>query len=125
GAHDPPALDQTVPGAQRLRRLVGDLLAVSLLDAGRFVLRPAEVDLVAVVQLRVEQAQALADRHTLRLEGPGRPLVGWWDADRLGQVLANLLANAIKYTPDGGEIVCQVADDGAEARVAVTDHGAG
>lgn len=125
GAGDPRALDRMVSESQRLMRLVNDLLDVSLLEAGPFVIRPGLTDLVGVVRARVEQAQEGAAHHALRLEVPGRPLLGWWDADRLGQVLVNLLANAIKYAPAGGDVLCRVVDGSAEARVAVTDHGPG
>jgi signal transduction histidine kinase len=123
--YDAHTLERILEAAQRLGHIVDDLLDVSNLVAGQFALRAAHVDLVAIVAGCVAQAQALGEHRTLRLETPGRPLVGWWDADRIAQVLTNLLLNAIKYTPDGTEVTCRVADAGAEARVAVVDHGPG
>jgi signal transduction histidine kinase len=124
-SYDADALESILQETQRLRHLADDLLDVASLAAGRLPLRPAAVDLVALAASQVAQAQAPSARHTLRLEAPERPLVGWWDADRLGQVLANLLENAIKYSPAGSEILCRVEDAGAEARVAVVDQGLG
>jgi signal transduction histidine kinase len=57
--------------------------------------------------------------------GRGRPLIGCWDPDRLAQILANLLTNAIKYSPSGGEIRCRVEAAGGEVRIAVVDQGLG
>ena len=83
------------------------------------------LDLVALTRVSVDQAQAATARHSLRLEAPEGPLVGWWDPERLEQVLRNLLFNAIKYAPEGGEIRVQVEDCDGEARVSVADQGAG
>src|SRR5207248_7287160 len=71
------------------------------------------------------QVQALGPSQAVRVRAPGGPLEGWWDPDRLEQVLQNLLTNALKYSPDGGEILVQVEDLGREARVSVGDHGPG
>jgi signal transduction histidine kinase len=125
GSYDANALESIVEATQRLGHLVDDLLDVASLAAGQVVLRPSAVDLVALVAAQVTQAQGLSARHTLRLQTPARPLVGWWDPDRLGQVLANLLSNAIKYSPRGGEIRCRVEDAEGEALVAVVDPGLG
>jgi signal transduction histidine kinase len=85
----------------------------------------SEVDLVALARRSVEQTRALAKGHHLRAELPDGPLTGWWDGDRLAQVMQNLLSNAIKYSPEGGEIALRVEDRGYEARVSVSDQGIG
>jgi signal transduction histidine kinase len=125
GRYDAHALESIVEQTHRLRHLVDELLDVASLEAGQIALRPTAVDLVALASTQVTQAQGLTAHHTLRLETPGRPLVGCWDPHRLGQVLANLLANAIKYAPGGGEIRCRLEDAGGEARVAIVDQGLG
>jgi PAS domain S-box-containing protein len=111
--------------SRRLERLIGDLLDVSRVEAGQLHLRREETDLVALALSAADQARALTRAHAVRFEGPGGPLLGRWDRDRLEQVFQNLLANAMKYSPDGGAIVVRVENQGCEARVSVTDQGPG
>jgi len=125
GAYSEKAVGAILGQAKQLERLVGDLLDVSRLAAGRLRLRPVETDLVALARTAAEEAQLLSPGHHVRLHAPRWPLVGRWDPGRLQQVLGNLLSNAIKYSPPEREIVVQVEDLGAEACVAVLDHGAG
>jgi len=73
----------------------------------------------------VEELQATSERHVIRLEVPDGPIEGRWDRDRLSQVFRNLLGNAVKYSPDGGEIEVMVEDRGHEAEVAIRDGGLG
>lgn len=61
----------------------------------------------------------------VRLDFPAGPLTVLADRERLGQVLANLLTNAVKYSADGAEIVLRLARGAGEARIAVIDQGAG
>ena len=119
------AVTMILSQARQLERLIGDLLEVSRLEAGRLELRRTEMDLAQLVRVAVERTQALTDRHAIRVDAPPGQLRGWWDADRLEQVLHNLLSNAVKYSPAGGEITVRVEGDGAVARVAVADQGVG
>ena len=114
-----------VTQADHLSRLVGDLLDVARLESGRLELWRGEVDLAALARSCTQHAGAMAPTHAMVVEAPGRMPVGWWDRDRLGQILANLLSNAVKYSPAGGEILVRVDDRGCEARVAVRDAGVG
>jgi two-component system, sensor histidine kinase ChiS len=113
----------------RLKRLVEDLLDVSRLEAGRVVLRPAPCLLQRIVIDVIDEMQPLADQqhHTLRHEMKEiRPILA--DVDRVHQIVANLVANSIKYTPDGGEIVLRVdriEDPTPMARLRVRDDGPG
>lgn len=123
--HSDEALGVIMVQVDRLGRLIDDLLDVSRLEARRLRLRPRDVDLAGLVRNVAAQAQALTRLHAVSVEAPEAPVVGRWDGHRLEQVLQNLLSNAIKYAPDGGEILVRLEDLGAEARVSVTDQGAG
>jgi signal transduction histidine kinase len=61
----------------------------------------------------------------MRIEAPAVPIIGQWDPDRLGQVLDNLLGNAVKYSPQGGEILVRITSAKGEARLSVADQGPG
>jgi len=109
----------------RLERLIGDLLALTRLESGRLELRRAPLDLVPLVRTSAEQVAQLAAEHKIRVEAPPQPLIGCWDQDRLTQILDNLLTNAVKYSPGGGEIQVRVDDLGGQARVTIVDQGVG
>lgn len=111
--------------ANQLNRLVDDLLESSSRGSEQLQLQPRQMDLTALAFASVHRAQVLYPAHRVRLVPPIGPLSGRWDEDRLAQVFANLIGNAIKYSPDGGEIVVWVADLGAAVRVSVQDHGVG
>ena len=112
----------------RLTRLSEDLLDVARIEAGRLTLRPEPADLAAIVRETVER---FVRRPGVRERGhrivchAGEQLPGRYDALRLGQVFANLLQNALKYSPDGGEVLVTVERAGEEAVVSVRDAGIG
>jgi signal transduction histidine kinase len=119
--------DQLLGQVARLEALVDDLLDVSRIQVGRLELRPEPVDLADLareVLARFEQAPERTDRHHLRLDADG-PVPGHWDAHRLDQVLTNLVSNALKYSPDGGEVCVSVRHDSAVAVLTVRDQGIG
>lgn len=107
--------------SRRAGRLVDDLLVLARIDAG-MDLRREPVELLALAEAEAERARLIAPDRTIDVSGVAANVVG--DAARLGQVLANLLDNARRYTPDGGRISVEVTADGA-ARVLVTDTGPG
>jgi PAS domain S-box-containing protein len=109
----------------KLNALVSQLLDVSRLDAGKLRIDPQPTDLTRLAADVVEAAQASTDRHTLVLEAPG-PVRAWVDPLRLEQVLTNLVSNAVKYSPQGGPVVCQISQPTPErVRLAVRDRGLG
>jgi signal transduction histidine kinase len=110
---------------RRLDRLIRNMLDLSLAESGHLQLEHAPVDLVALAREVAEQTQLLTRQHTVQLELPEQPIIGAWDAGRLEQVLQNLLTNAVKYSPDGGEIRVRVEDLGPAARVSIADQGIG
>jgi signal transduction histidine kinase len=110
---------------ERLERVLTELRELVLLEGDGLVLQRETVDLVTLAADAVGRAGLLPTAHTVRLDVPERPIVVVGDRDRLGQVLEHLLDNAIKYSPDGGEIVVQVANDSHEAHLRVIDQGVG
>jgi signal transduction histidine kinase len=110
-----------------MRHLVDDLLDVSRVTRGLVVVARERLDLVRVVTEAAEQSRPLIDarRHRLTLDLGLAPLAVVGDHTRLVQVVTNLLNNAAKYTPDGGQVdVTLVACDGC-ARLQVRDNGVG
>jgi len=109
----------------RLERLVSDLLDVSNVDGGAFVLQPVPCDLAA---LAVEVAEGLrdqaADFKSNVIVEAAQPVEGLWDQPRLEQLLSNLLRNAIKFG-SGQPVLLEVSRDGDRARIVVTDQGIG
>jgi PAS domain S-box-containing protein len=108
-------------------RLVDDLLDISRITRGKIQLRKERVELAAVVQSTVEECRPLieAQSHELTVTLPPDPI--YLDADpiRLGQVFANLLNNAAKYTERGGHIWLTAEYQGGEVAVSVRDTGIG
>jgi PAS domain S-box-containing protein len=112
--------------AGREMRLVGDLLMLVRIEAGRFELEPGRVTLRPVVTEAVDAARPDAERagHRLTLRAEEVPSFAG-DPERLGQVVDNLLSNAIKFTPEGGTIEVRVLRRGDGAAIEVEDSGAG
>jgi signal transduction histidine kinase len=119
-------LVKTRTQAQRLERLVGELLDVSRLSSGQLVLELEEVDLAGLAREVTERLGEQAQRAgcALTVSGPEAPVVGRWDRLRVDQVLTNLLANAFKYGV-GKPIELRLERVGPAARVVVRDHGIG
>jgi len=112
----------------QLVHLVDDLLDVNRISQGKVELRKVDVDVAAVVRAAVETSKPLIDagRHTLTLHLPhAQAAIVNADPTRLGQVVANLLNNAAKYTPEGGHIEVGVRCEGDEAVISVKDDGVG
>lgn len=113
--------------ANRMTRLLDDLLDVGSIEAGRLAVHPIEGDLAALLHDAVETstAAATAKQIGLSLELIGSPLTARFDATRIHQVVANFLSNAIKFTPEGGHISVRCEQSGESMRVSVTDTGIG
>jgi PAS domain S-box-containing protein len=110
-----------------LVRLVDDLLEVSRITRGKIELRKEEIDLSVVARSAIETSRPLIDaaNHSLRVDLPNEPITLWGDPIRLGQVFANLLNNAAKYTNERGEIWFSARREANEAIVSVRDNGVG
>jgi len=107
--------------------LIDDLLDVSRVKRGLVKLETAPCDMGAVVAGALEQVRPLLDRrgHTVHVDLPELPATVNGDEKRLVQIVANLLNNAAKYTPDRGRIAVAVALCGAAVTCTVTDNGIG
>ena len=110
-----------------LARLVDDLLDVARIARGDVRLRRERVTLADVLARAAEMAAPLIESrgHALRLAQPPAALFLDGDPGRLNQVFANLLTNAARYTPEGGEIEVEVATKGDRCIVTVADNGHG
>lgn len=118
---------QIQDSTQRLQRLVDDLLDFARMEAGTFELKLEQVDMTPRIRELADSflPQAREAHVDLRLELPDQPLIMRADAQRLSQVMANLLSNALKFTPEGGAITVRVRADAHAVRVEVEDNGEG
>ena len=107
--------------------LVEDLMDVSRVRSGQIALERAPVDLHAVIGAAHEQVRPLIERrnHSCRIDADVQAVWVLGDGKRLVQVLANLMNNAAKYTPPGGQLRVTLRADAGQARLAVHDNGAG
>jgi len=110
-----------------LTRLVDDLLDVSRITRGKMRLQGATMDFHAAIQRAVEAVRPLVDerRHRLHVKTAADPLPVNGDMTRLTQVVVNLLNNAAKYTPAGGDITLETAIEGDDVVLRVKDSGVG
>ena len=112
--------------SDRLMRLVGDLLLIGQMDAGRFTLELGDVDLAELITETVTLFGGPAAEKKIELTAavpPAVPLRG--DRLRLGQLLSNLVSNAVKFTPEGGQVRVSLTEDAGMCQVTVADTGVG
>ena len=132
GSHEKPiqhASDIIIRQVKHMTDLVDDLLDVSRVTRGLVQLEQQDLELMAIVNGAIEQSRPLleARHHALVLRLPPGQLHVRGDRTRLVQALANLLNNAAKYTPQGGEVVLalEARADSGEVAMSVTDNGIG
>lgn len=121
-----PLLHSMQAETRRLIRLVNDLLVLTRADAGALNLKLESIDLGELARSRCERLSALAGNQgvTLNVEEGEQARVRA-DADRLIQVLDNLLDNAIRHAPDGTVVTVNIRREGSEFRCGISDQGAG
>lgn len=113
--------------AARMNRLIGDLMDIASIDAGKLRVAPATGDLTLLVAEVVDTfaAAASAKGVSLATRIDAAPLVASFDHGRILQVLANLVSNSLKFTPEGGEITIRGEREGAAVHLTVVDTGSG
>ncbi len=121
------ALETIERNAKSQAQLVEDILDVSRVITGKLRLNIAQVDLVPVINAAVDCVQLAADSKGIQLavaiDPAARHISG--DASRLQQVVWNLLANAIKFTPSGGTVEVRLEHTGSDVKICVSDTGQG
>jgi signal transduction histidine kinase len=124
-----------VSQAQRLNRIVHDLLDAARLSTGQFTLQRKPCDIVALAKEVVEQVRPAASHNTITIETPGTlstpdapdapdtSIIGNWDSGRLQQVLGNLLENAVKYSDERTTVTVRIWATDVIVHVSVHNHG--
>jgi CheY-like chemotaxis protein len=112
---------------RHITHLVDDLMDVARVSSGKVILRPERVSLHGIIDAAVETSRQSIEAagHHLTVTISAEPLTVEADRTRMVQVLANLLNNAVKYTPQGGQIRLDVVRESGYARIQVIDSGVG
>ena len=126
-ARAPTVLAMMERQLQHMARLLDDLLDVSRISRGKITLHHERIDLRNVVDAAVEANRPLIEEmgHAFSVSAPSEPAFLNADPVRFAQILSNLLSNAAKYTPPGGQIALKAEHRGDEVEVSVTDNGIG
>jgi signal transduction histidine kinase len=110
----------------RMGRTIDELLDLARLRLGqRIELDRSTADLVSIARDSVAEHAAMAPGHRITLEARVPALVGEWDGRRLEHVISNLISNAVKFSPAGGDVVVTVDRVENDGLVAVRDQGVG
>lgn len=119
-----PVLSKVLNQIEKMQLLISDLLDVSKIEAGKLRLNKQVFVLAELVSEVAEAMQLASETHTVRLRNESTAQVNA-DRERIGQVITNLIDNAIKYSPEADvvEVVC--IDDGTHVQMSVTDFGLG
>ncbi|HEX6632008.1 MAG TPA: ATP-binding protein, partial [Gemmatimonadaceae bacterium] len=118
-------LDIAVQNTDRLIRLINDILDIERIESGKVAMEPGPVNAAELVQGAAEVMLPMAERAGVELYVWAEPLLLVADADRMLQVLTNLVSNAIKFSPAGTQVSVTVEPDGGEALFRVADQGRG
>jgi signal transduction histidine kinase len=113
--------------AARMNRLIGDLVDVASIDAGKLAVTPATRDLAILIAEAADSFRATASAKGVSLEAQidAAPLLAAFDHQRILQVLANLISNSLKFTPRGGKITVRGEREAGNVRLCVRDTGSG
>ncbi|HEY9288653.1 MAG TPA: PAS domain-containing sensor histidine kinase [Candidatus Dormibacteraeota bacterium] len=111
--------------ADRMERLIGDIMAVSRIDSGRVSVDFSPVDVAAVVQYVADEVRPMLQGRVLKCRIPDRVPAVMGEARKLHQILVNLVTNAIKYSEPGTQITLTARSDQSTVRFEVSDQGVG
>lgn len=117
-------IDKITNQTDKLQEIVMDLMDVSAIETGKLQLREEEFNLQDIIVETIETVQPITTKHTILFNGDVLIKVTA-DRYRLYQVLTNLLTNAIKYSPDGGDIIVSLRKKSKEIILSVQDQGIG
>lgn len=123
--HNRKYIDKSLRQVSKLTALVNGLLDISRIEAGRLQLLISQFDLKEMILEAIAAAGQTPGKHQIGLETALKKCKVNADGQRIKQVLNNLLANAIKYSPAGGKISVQLGLSGNEVKIGVQDHGIG
>ena len=121
------SLDETLRQINQMSELVTNLLTLARADEGRAGLLLVDADLRELVREALETAELLGTDQGIAVVGelPAEPVVVPLDSPRIRQLLMNLVTNAVKYTPSGGQVSIRLSGDGEVAQLTVADTGIG
>jgi two-component system, chemotaxis family, CheB/CheR fusion protein len=108
----------------RLGKLIEDLLDTTKIVEGKLPLVVTEFDINQLIQSKVEEARAMTSKHQIIFNEGKLPRIPA-DKDRIEQVISNLLSNAMKYSPDGGDIIVTTLLQDEHVQISVKDNGVG
>jgi PAS domain S-box-containing protein len=113
--------------SQRLVRLIDDILDIGKIESGRIVFDLKRVEVLSLVKQAIEANRGFADRYDVAIQLGAASQEGEVsaDPDRLAQVVTNLISNAIKFSPRGGNVVVAAEKKRELIRISVRDHGKG
>lgn len=122
-----PKIDNVLRNSHRLQRLIDQILDLSKLEAGELTPQVCEMEMVSFLQKMTNLFKPLSreQNQTLDFETDLGELHLFVDSDALEKVLANLISNAIKFTPSGGKIAVELLDGDDECQIKVSDSGIG
>lgn len=125
----PPKAEPIVKSAEdqleRLIKLINDLLDVQKMESGKFLIELSEVGIRGLLEQSFDTVERVADEADITIEISGGDEKVFADADRIVQVVINLLANAIKFSPRGGVVKMQISKGPDYVEVSVEDQGRG
>jgi PAS domain S-box-containing protein len=111
--------------ADRLTRLISDILDVSKIESGRLELKKRDFDMIKLLRIVTERMQSQTENHDIKLEAEEAAASVYGDPDKIEQVIMNLVDNAVKYSPDGGDITVSLSAGRRKLELSFKDSGVG